>query len=237
MKKIVSSVAVVGTQVLIGSLFLVMLFSGKPEDDMVVVVKNNNTNKMSDVVTTLFLDDKAKEEPVVDTSVVEELKTDTPVEEEKPEEVVEPEVVEEPKEETPAPDEPVVADNSQVSEPVSTVDTSSSEVMATYNGSLTGYGPDCNGCSGFTSSGHNANESSTYDDYQYGNVRILAADDSIPLYSIIRVTIPGQDSFVGIVLDRGGNVGFGKGTLFDLLFATESQAMAKTDNVLFERLR
>ena len=46
-----------------------------------------------------------------------------------------------------------------------------------------------------------------------------------------------MEPFIAIVLDRGGNVGFGKGTLFDLLFADESQALHKTNDVTFEVLR
>ncbi len=255
MKKIVSNIAVVGTQLLVGTLFLVMLFSGSSEDDMVVVVKNNSANKMSDVVTTLFMDNKEKEKEAsnnVDNTVVEELNTDSSEEvkpeEEKPEEekpAEETPVVEEPTPVEPVPvEEPPVVAPEPAPAPVSlgdigrNIDTSKYSVIVSHTGSLTGYGPDCYGCSGYTASGHNARESAVYNDSEFGNIRILAGDGSVyPLYSIVRVTIPGQSSFIGIVLDTGGNVGFGKGTLFDLLAPTESQAMGKTDNVLFERLR
>lgn len=239
MKKIVSNTIIVGSQLLVGGLFLVMLFTGKPEDNMVVVVENSNMNKMADVVSSLFV---ANTE-VVDETVVEELKSEEEIKKEK--ELQEQEELRKKEEEAKAKEQEKAKEeeekqqqaNDQNNNAVSNPDTSDVSVIATYYGSLTGYGPDCYGCSGFTSSGHNANASYTYDDSQYGTIRIIAADPSIPLYSVFRITIPGSDPFLAIVLDRGGNVGFDRGTLFDLLFPTESQAMHKTDNVMFEQLR
>lgn len=112
-------------------------------------------------------------------------------------------------------------------------------VIKTEVGTITGYGPDCAGCSGITASGHNLHESIYYNDLEFGTVRILAADKSIPFYSIFRVSnIPGMDPFLAIVLDTGGNVGYGKGTLFDLAHANEKNGvLPKTSNVTFEMLR
>lgn len=112
-------------------------------------------------------------------------------------------------------------------------------VIKTEVGTITGYGPDCAGCSGITASGHNLHESIYYNDLEFGTVRILAADKSIPFYSIFRVSnIPGMDPFLAIVLDTGGNVGYGKGTLFDLAHANEQNGvLSKTSNVTFEMLR
>lgn len=112
-------------------------------------------------------------------------------------------------------------------------------VIKTEVGTITGYGPDCAGCSGITASGHNLHESIYYNDLEFGTVRILAADRSIPFYSIFRVSnIPGMDPFLAIVLDTGGNVGYGKGTLFDLAHANEQNGvLPKTSNVTFEMLR
>ena len=59
MKKMVSSILVVLTQLTIGGLFLFMLFSGKKVGNRVAVVQNNNLDKMADVVTTLFEVDHA----------------------------------------------------------------------------------------------------------------------------------------------------------------------------------
>ena len=112
-------------------------------------------------------------------------------------------------------------------------------VIKTEVGTITGYGPDCAGCSGITASGHNLHESIYYNDLEFGTVRILAADKSIPFYSIFRVSnIPGMDPFLAIVLDTGGNVGYRKGTLFDLAHANEQNGvLPKTSNVTFEMLR
>lgn len=134
------------------------------------------------------------------------------------------------------------------------------EVIDTYNGILTGYGPDCVGCGNrktkkvSTSSGyHIANIvddviepafTITYEDSEYGEVRIVAGDSTLPFYSIVRITIPNQDPIIAIVLDRGSTVGFencksSKGCLtnFDLLYPTEAESLGKTRNVKFEILR
>ena len=70
MKKIVTNALVVGTQLIVGGLFLFMLFSDNNVDSRIVVVENNNLNKMADTVNELF---------VVNHAVVE---TDTTSEEE-----------------------------------------------------------------------------------------------------------------------------------------------------------
>lgn len=114
------------------------------------------------------------------------------------------------------------------------------EILNTVVGNLTGYGANCYGCSGYTAAGHNLNESMYYDDNEFGTVRILAADPSFPFYSIFRISnVPGMDDFIGIVLDRGGNVGFNRGTLFDLAFINEKDPgiIGLTPNVKFEMLR
>ena len=58
MKKIVSNVLIVSTQLIIGGLFLFMLFSDSNEDKKNVVVKNDNLNKMADSVSELFVADQ-----------------------------------------------------------------------------------------------------------------------------------------------------------------------------------
>ena len=78
-------------------------------------------------------------------------------------------------------------------------------------GSTTGYGADCVGCSGnvacSTSYGtHNLlRDGVYYNDSKYGNVRIIAADNS--LYScgtIMEIDNGVMDPFMAIVLDTGG---------------------------------
>lgn len=209
MKKIVATI-IVATQLLVGGLFLVTLFTGEEVDKKVVVVENNNLSKMVDVVSGLYMDDFVS---TINTQEVEVKEDEKQVEIE---------------------EEPVVSTKPEVTQP----DTSDHQVLETYVGTLTGYGPNCYGCSGMTSSGYDVRNTTTYVDSEYGEVRILAADGMFDFYTIVRVSnVPNMEPFIAIVLDRGGNVGFGKGTLFDLLFADESQALHKTENVTFEILR
>lgn len=58
MKKIVSNVLIVSTQLIIGGLFLFMLFSNDNDDRKNVVVRNDNLNKMADAVSELFVADQ-----------------------------------------------------------------------------------------------------------------------------------------------------------------------------------
>ena len=64
MKKIVTNGLIVGTQLIVGGLFLFMLFSDNNVDSRVVVVENNNLNKMADSVTELFVVEHMVVEPV-----------------------------------------------------------------------------------------------------------------------------------------------------------------------------
>ena len=73
MKKIVTNGLVVGTQLIVGGLFLFMLFSDNNEDSRIVVVENNHLNKMADTVSELFVVDHAVVEEVMDTTSEEEL--------------------------------------------------------------------------------------------------------------------------------------------------------------------
>ena len=115
-----------------------------------------------------------------------------------------------------------------------------SDVLETQVGSLSGYGPDCVGCSGFLASGIDVrNGNIYYSDSTYGNVRILAGDRSYPYGTIVRVKGSRLSEFVGIVLDRGGAVGFGKSHLFDLLYKSSAGALKNevSYNTTFEILR
>lgn len=71
MKKIASNVLIVSTQLIIGGLFLFMLFSGE-ESNTDVVVKNNNLDKMADSVSELFVADKL-EKKIIDEKKEEAL--------------------------------------------------------------------------------------------------------------------------------------------------------------------
>lgn len=97
-----------------------------------------------------------------------------------------------------------------------------------FKGTLTGYGPDCPGCLGMVYCKPNPNVLNGniyYNDKQYGKLRILAADYSIPCGSIIKIEnfsfIPGNE-FYGIVLDRGSAI---VGLTMDLLYPSEADTV------------
>ncbi|MEE3344221.1 MAG: hypothetical protein VZS44_09045 [Bacilli bacterium] len=71
MKKIVSNVLIVSTQLIIGALFLVMLFSNNKENNSVVVVENDNLNKMADAVSELFVEEEAVKPKIDETKQVD----------------------------------------------------------------------------------------------------------------------------------------------------------------------
>ena len=70
MNKIVSNGLVVSIQLIIGGLFLFMLFGNDNDSSQVVVVDNSNLNKMADSVSELFTE---TEEIIIDYSEEEEL--------------------------------------------------------------------------------------------------------------------------------------------------------------------
>ena len=101
------------------------------------------------------------------------------------------------------------------------------EVIKSYYGPMTAYGPDCIGCIGITSSGYNVlNGNIYYQDKTFGSVRILAADKSLPFGTIVRISDLDvfENDIIAIVLDRGSAIGFNKKTYFDLLYNSEKEA-------------
>lgn len=230
MKNVTVKVITISSQLLVVTLFLMLVFSGTGNNEY-ITINNNNFDKMADKTMTLF----KKEEMLLSTaddSIVVPLGDNTEKEE----------IKEDVKEEVN--EEPVVDTTPVVPETPITPSFSGlfydREVLNTVVGNLTGYGANCYGCSGYTAAGHNLNQSMYYDDNEFGTVRILAADPSFPFYSIFRISnVPGMDDFIGIVLDRGGNVGFNRGTLFDLAFIDEKDPgiIGLTPNVKFEMLR
>lgn len=133
-------------------------------------------------------------------------------------------------------------------------DTSNYNVLAVYDGTVTAYGPDCVGCSGVTASGYKVAErvsgvltsiTTTYNDSEFGEVRVLAAANSLfPYGSILRITgnrIDGE--IIGIVLDTGGamrNAWAQGNVLVDVLFESEKDQAVYDfgrQNVTFEVLR
>ena len=97
------------------------------------------------------------------------------------------------------------------------------EVIKTYNGSITAYGPDCKGCIGITASGYNVKKTIYYNDKEYGKVRILAADRKLPFGTIVRIKGL-KKPITAIVLDRGSAIGFNKKAYFDLLYPSEKES-------------
>ena len=134
-------------------------------------------------------------------------------------------------------------------------DYSDVNVIDTFTGTITAYGPDCVGCSGITASGYkvakNVNgvitsTTTTYTDETFGELRVLAAATSkFPFGTVIRISGSRIDGYItGIVLDRGGamNNAYAEGEiLIDLLFATENSRevydFGRQRNVTFEVLR
>ena len=110
-----------------------------------------------------------------------------------------------------------------------------------FMGKITAYGPDCVGCSGYSACPPRQdfrNGNIYFDDQVYGQVRVVAADRSIPCGSIVRISGINiyEEPILAIVMDRGGAV---TGNHFDLLFATQSnlEGFATSDNVKFELIR
>ena len=226
MKKIAVKIITISSLILVVGLFLISFFyKYRNNNDMVFVIENDNLNKMDDSTSLRFNEAFIKKNATMQDNIIEELienKDDVNVEKTITEE--EQEYIETQPEET--------SNITYLAE--------EREVLQTVVGNLTGYGPDCVGCGGHTSTGFDLTASIYYEDSEFGTVRILAADPSFPFYSIFRVSnVPTMDDFIGIVLDRGGNVGFGRGTLFDLAFESEysPDLVPLTHNVTFELLR
>jgi len=102
-----------------------------------------------------------------------------------------------------------------------------------YVGKMTGYGADCTGCSGIvsckTKSGNTWNlikDGTSYNDEEYGNTRILAADlTKFPCGTIIKVDSSTMGTFNAIVLDTGAAMrqAWSNGiVLMDLAFTSET---------------
>ena len=118
-----------------------------------------------------------------------------------------------------------------------------------YTGRLTGYGADCAGCSSvgnvscLTREGlkHSLiNDGMFYNDYMYGNVRILsAATSAFPCGTIINVENDNIGKLTAVVLDTGGSMrnAWANGNVWiDLAFVTQEEArnsMTTNDNTKF----
>lgn len=250
MKNVTVKVITISSQILVVSLFLLSLFLGKGDNNKVTVVYNDNFDKMADMTLFLFEEEELMTSDVDESQVVV-LDDNTDFELS----LEEDDFLESEFQET----EEDVVQNVEVESENNRMEIES--VIETYTGILTGYGPDCVGCGNpntgkvVTSSGYHISNfvdgsiapafTITYNDSEYGEVRIVAADDTMPFYSIVRITVPHwEEPVIAIVLDRGSTVGFencrsSKGCLtqFDLLYPTEAESLGKTKNVKFELLR
>lgn len=114
------------------------------------------------------------------------------------------------------------------------------KIVDKFIGTITGYGPDCYGCTGITASGYDVRNTIYYNDKTYNKVRVLAADKSLPFGTIIKVSnLENYDDFIGIVLDRGSAISFSGDSQIDLLFKNENSSyeFGRKYNVIFEILR
>ena len=72
---------------------------------------------------------------------------------------------------------------------------------------------------------------------EYGKIRIVAGDKRYPYGTIVRINNSrAGEPIIAIILDRGGSVGIGKATMFDLLFSSSSEAsrFGTSNNCTFE---
>lgn len=120
-----------------------------------------------------------------------------------------------------------------IKEPVPEIIEVGTGVNEEYTGKMTGYGADCKGCSGNlscrTKSGkvHSLTaDGETYDDDEYGTVRILAAAlNKFPCGTVVKVSGSNLGTFNAIVMDTGSAMrsAFEKGViLMDLAYKTET---------------
>ncbi len=101
------------------------------------------------------------------------------------------------------------------------------ESLESYSGFLSGYGPDCYGCTSLhTASGYYVGDGNIYyEDETYGQIRIVAGDKSYPFGTIVKLQNTEIDPFYAIVLDRGSAIGKDKKIQFDLLFPSEKDTV------------
>lgn len=136
-----------------------------------------------------------------------------------------------------------------LSESVTEVITKGTGKNGLYKGMLTGYGPDCVGCTGvvacYTKEKTNHNlitDGIYYEDSEYGSVRILAADHrEFPCGTIIEITNSDLKKEIGVVLDTGSGMrkAYDEGwILIDLAFTDEDDLWHVTNkNTTFNVLR
>lgn len=112
-------------------------------------------------------------------------------------------------------------------------------ILETFYGTVTAYGPDCYGCIGITASGYDVRNKIYYNDKEYGNIRIIAADRKYSFGTIIKLSDLTIGDLIVIVLDRGSAIGNNKSAQADLLFYNEDDCyeFGRQKNIKFEVLR
>ena len=110
-----------------------------------------------------------------------------------------------------------------------------------FTGTLTGYGPDCEGCGGRVGCPprQDVTDGNIYfEDSEYGTIRIVATDPSIPCGTIVKISNLSFSSepIIAIALDRGSDI---QGLTMDLLFESEAvtKPIGREYNVGYEIIR
>ena len=107
--------------------------------------------------------------------------------------------------------------------------------LDTYNGVLTGYAANCPLCGGTLGcTGQNVLDgTTTYQDKDYGTVKIVASSKSLPCGSIVNFSL-NNENITAIVLDRGVT-----GTALDLLVESQAYAISnvRRKNISYQILR
>jgi len=253
MAKKVSNLFWVLFEILITCVFLIVVMPKEEKEELSFVVDNYDATKLIDFNSMVLVSDEVvsnvdlledKQEEVLEEKVV-----DNKEEKKQDEEVLIKDINEDEQEE-----KEVVLENTEEKTEIKEENNNNDDnldssdaytVLETKNNmTITGYGYDCRGCStGKTSSGYDITNTIYYEDSEFGQVRIVAADKSIPFYSIIRLSnIYNMDPVIAIVLDRGSSIGFDKPYQFDLVFENELVANQNIDpsknrEVVYELLR
>ncbi len=111
----------------------------------------------------------------------------------------------------------------------------------TFTGTITGYGPDCEGCGGRVGCPprQDVRDGNIYfNDATYGTIRIVATDPVIPCGTIVKISNFrfSSEPIIAIALDRGSAI---KGLTMDLLFESEkvTAPIGRQYNISYEILR
>lgn len=128
-------------------------------------------------------------------------------------------------------------------EPINQIIKVGTHKNADYKGILTGYGPDCNGCSKLgivacrTADKKNwslVNDGIIYNDVDYGDVNIVASDTTLfPCGTIIEISNSKYENILAVVLDTGYTMRHqwrtNKIVHLDLAFKTEKNTNSVTN--------